>query len=99
MCNDLKVMCNLPVTTLIIALLLIVSGYVELNPGPMKKCLKCKKMMSTRFNNCKCGYLLCYVAVRVLHLSALIENCNLLGLQHISACESEWMLVSSDLFY
>ena len=32
-CNDLKVMCNLPVSALIIALLLIVSGNVELNPG------------------------------------------------------------------
>ena len=34
--NDLKVMCNLLVTALIIALSLIVSGNVELNPGPMK---------------------------------------------------------------
>ena len=48
------------------------SGNVELNPGPMKKCPKCKKIMSTRSNNCKCGYLLCYVAVRVLHFSAFI---------------------------
>ena len=39
-CTDLKVICNLPVTALIIALLLIVSGNVELNPGPMKKCPK-----------------------------------------------------------
>ena len=31
MCNDSKVMCNLLVTALIIALLLIVSGNVELN--------------------------------------------------------------------
>ena len=60
--NDLKVMRNLLVTALIIALLLIVSGNVELNPGPMKKCPKCEKMMSTRSNNCKCGHLLCYVA-------------------------------------
>ena len=29
-------------------------------------------MMSTRSNNCKCGYLLCYVAARVLHFSAFI---------------------------
>ena len=36
MCNDLKVMCNLLVTALIIALLLIVSGNVKLNPRPMK---------------------------------------------------------------
>ena len=34
--TDVKVMCNLPVTALTIALLLIVSGNVELNPGPMK---------------------------------------------------------------
>ena len=59
MCNDLKVMCNQLVTALIIELLLIVSGNVKLNPGPMKKCLKCEKMMPTRSNNCKCGYLLC----------------------------------------
>ena len=48
-CNDLEVMCNLLVTALIIALSLIVSGNVELNPGPMKKCPKCEKMMPTRF--------------------------------------------------
>ena len=48
-CNDLEVMCNLLVTALIIALSLIVSGNVELNPGPMKKCLKWEKMMPTRF--------------------------------------------------
>ena len=60
-CNDLKVMCNLLVTALIIALLLIVSGNVELNPGPMKKCPKCEKMMPPRSNNCRCGHLLCYV--------------------------------------
>ena len=72
MCNDLKVMCNLLVTALIIASLLIVSRNVKLIPGPMKKCLKCEKMMPTRSNNCKCGYLLCYVAVRVLHFSAFI---------------------------
>ena len=70
--NDLKVMCNLFVTALIIALLLIVSGNVELNPGPMKKCPKCEKMMPTRSNNCKCGHLLCYVAAKVLHFSAFV---------------------------
>ena len=48
------------------------SGNVELNPGPMIKCPKCKKMTSIRSNNCKCGYLLCYVAARVLHFSAFI---------------------------
>ena len=74
MCNDLKVMCNLLVTALIVALLLIVSGNVKLNPGPIKKCPKCEKIMPTRTNNCKCGYLLCYmyVVVRVLHFSAFI---------------------------
>ena len=41
---------NLLVTALIIALLLIVSGNVEMNPGPMKKCPKCEKMMPTRFD-------------------------------------------------
>ena len=45
MCNDLKVMCSLLVTALIIVLLLIVSGNVKLNPGRMKKCPKCQKMM------------------------------------------------------
>ena len=45
-CNDLQVMCNLLVTALIIVLLLIVSGNVELNPGSMKKCPKCEKMIS-----------------------------------------------------
>ena len=49
MCNDLKIMCNLLVTALIIALSLIVIGNVELNPGPMKKCPKCEKMMPTIF--------------------------------------------------
>ena len=44
-CNDLKVMCKLLVIALIIALLLIVSGNVKLNPGPMKKCPKCEKMI------------------------------------------------------
>ena len=45
-------MCNLLVTALIIALLLIVSENVELNPGPVKNCPKCEKMMPTRSNNC-----------------------------------------------
>ena len=47
--NDLKVMCNLLVIALIIALSLIVRGNVELNPGPMEKCPKCEKMVPTRF--------------------------------------------------
>ena len=37
------------VTALNIALSLIVSGNVELNSGPMKKCPKCEKMMATRY--------------------------------------------------
>ena len=66
-------MFNLIVTAIIIALLLIVGGNVELNPGPMKKCSKCEKMIPTRSNNCKCGYLLCYVATMVLYFSAFIN--------------------------
>ena len=53
MCNDLKIMCNLLVTALIIALLLIVNGNVELNPGPTKKCPKCEKMMPTIIIYCR----------------------------------------------
>ena len=72
-CNDFNVMCNLHVTASIIALLLTVSGNVELNPGPMKKRPKCEKMMPTRSNNyCRWSHLLCYmyVAARALHFSA-----------------------------
>ena len=43
MCNDLKVMCNLLVTALIIALLLIVSRNVKLNSGPMKNVQNVKR--------------------------------------------------------
>ena len=64
-------MCNLLVTASIIELL-IESENVELNPGPMKKCPICEKMVPTRFNNCRCCHLLCYVAARVLHFSAFI---------------------------
>ena len=32
-------------------------------------------MMPTGSNNCKCGYLLCYVATRALHFSAFILRC------------------------
>ena len=39
-------------------IVLIVSGNVESDPGPMKKCPKCEKIMPTRSNNCKCGHLL-----------------------------------------
>ena len=42
-CNDLKIMCNLLVTALIIALSLIVRGNVELNPGPMKNIQNVKR--------------------------------------------------------
>ena len=56
MCNDLKLMCNLLMTALIVALLLIVSGNVDLNSGSMKKCPKCARMMPTRSNNGKCGH-------------------------------------------
>ena len=57
-------MCNLLVTALIIALSLNVSGSVELNPGPMKKCPKCEKMMPTRFYADVVISVLCYVACR-----------------------------------
>ena len=43
MCNDMKVMCSLLLTALIIALLLIVSGNVKLNPGPMKNVRNVKR--------------------------------------------------------
>ena len=42
-CNDLKVMCNTLVTTLIIALLLIVSGNARLNPEPIKNVRNVKR--------------------------------------------------------
>ena len=56
------------------------SGNVKLDPGPMKKCPKCEKIMPTRSNNCKYGYLLCCVGVRVLHFSAFITFMNYLSL-------------------
>ena len=86
MCINLKVMFNLLVTALIIALLLIVSGNVELNPGPMKKCPKCEKMMPTRSNNCKCGHLLCYVARRGLHFSTFISLSIIIVVQSFYMC-------------
>ena len=67
-------MCNLLVTALIIALSLNVSVSVELNPGPMKKCPKCEKMMPTRFY---ADVVICYAmlpAARVLHFSAFINR-------------------------
>ena len=65
--------CWIIVCIFIIALLLIVSGNVELNSGPMKKCPKCEKMMPTISKICRCGHLLCYVDARVLHFSAFIK--------------------------
>ena len=50
------------------------SGNVELNPGPMKKCLKCEKMIPTRSNNFTCGHLVYYVAARVLALVHSFNN-------------------------
>ena len=41
--NNLKVMCNLLVTALIIALLLIVGRNIKLNPGPMKNVRNVKR--------------------------------------------------------
>ena len=64
-------MCNLLVTALVIALLLIESGNVELNPGSMTECPKYEKMVSTSF----IVNLLCYVAMRVLHFSAFVKEC------------------------
>ena len=59
-CNDLKVMCNLLVTALIIVLSLIVSGNVELNPGSMKKCLKCEKMITIHVDLIIVSVVICY---------------------------------------
>ena len=36
----------------VVGMLLIVSGNVELNPGPFKKCSKCETFVAT----CKCGH-------------------------------------------
>ena len=58
--NDLKVMFILLVTALIIALLLIVSGNVELNPVPKKKCTKCELMMPT---TCTCSLIIVIVVI------------------------------------
>ncbi len=35
---------------------MIVSGNVELNPGPYKKCLKCETLVPNRTMACVCGY-------------------------------------------
>ena len=44
-------MCVIIVYTSIIGMLLIVSGNVELNPGPYKKCPKCECSVGTRTKN------------------------------------------------
>ena len=36
--------------------LLIVSGNVEMNPGPSKVCPKCEKSVANRTMVCSCGY-------------------------------------------
>ena len=41
---------------IVIGLLLIMSGNVELSPGPFKKCPKCENFVATRTGNCKCGH-------------------------------------------
>ena len=43
---------------LFVSLLLLLSGDVEVNPGPkgMKLCPKCKGFVTHRQNVCKCGY-------------------------------------------
>ena len=61
---------------------------VKLNPGPMKKCPKCEKLMPARSKNCRCGHLLCFVAKRVLHFSAFIFVCTCIfqSLSKASTC-------------
>ena len=49
-------MCVIIVYTSIIGMLLIVSGNVELNPGPYKKCPKCECSVGTRTKKCECGH-------------------------------------------
>ena len=41
----------------IIAMLLIVSGDVELNPGPTKKCPNCNDFVANRVKKCNCGHM------------------------------------------
>ena len=57
-------MCNLLVTSLIVALLLIVSENVELNPGTMKKCPKCEKIIPTRSNTNIIDVVICYAMLQ-----------------------------------
>ena len=47
---------SLIVYTNIIAMLLIVSGNVELNPGPTKKCPKYENSVANRVKKCNCGH-------------------------------------------
>ncbi len=53
------VMCVIIVYTSIIGMLLIVSGNVELNPGPYKKCPKCECSVGTRTKKCECACFYC----------------------------------------
>ena len=50
------VMCVIIVYASIIGMLLIVSGNVELNPGPNKKCPKCECSVGPRTKKCECGH-------------------------------------------
>ncbi len=50
------VMCVIIVYTSTIGMLLIVSGNVELNPGPYKKYPKCECSVGTRTKKCECGH-------------------------------------------
>ena len=46
--SDIRIFCET---------LLIVSGDVELNPGPSKACLKCEKSVHNRTIVCSCGHM------------------------------------------
>ena len=50
-------MCILVITSTV-GLLLIVSGDLEVNPGPSKKCPKCEAFVSNRAIKCKCDHTL-----------------------------------------
>ena len=38
------------------AMFLVVSGNIELNPGPTKKCPQCEKYVNSNTITCTCGY-------------------------------------------
>ncbi len=50
------VMCVIIVYISIIGMLLILSGKVELNLAPYKKCPKCECSVGTRTKTCECGH-------------------------------------------